>query len=121
MNVLLIHTNRNVSATIELSLKHFFGYNVFVINLESDVSEFYQQKSKEIDLIIMDDDFKLSSCEDVFDAIKEINPHQKIIVISAYGRREFIDELMKRGLDDFLSVPFRIHELKESISKIMKK
>ena len=53
--------------------------------------------------------------------IKSYNPRIPVILMTAYVAQENIAEAKKRGANDFLTKPFDMDELKNAISRALKK
>jgi DNA-binding NtrC family response regulator len=56
---------------------------------------------------------------EVFRQVKQLNPKSKVIIISGYASPEMVDVAFQEGVFDFLVKPFRLDELKSSVSRAM--
>lgn len=69
------------------------------------------------DVITMDVTMPIMDGLDAASAIKNINSQQKIIMLSAMGDDDIINDAKSRGIDDVCSKPFKPDEI---IGKIIK-
>jgi CheY-like chemotaxis protein len=73
------------------------------------------------DLILMDIRMPELNGLDATRIIKEVNPHIPIIALSAYAFEENIREAKAAGCDHFMSKPFRVEDLIETVGKYIEK
>ena len=73
------------------------------------------------DLILMDIRMPELNGLDATRIIKEVNPHTPIIALSAYAFEENIREAKAAGCDHFMSKPFRVEDLIETVGKYIEK
>ncbi len=66
-------------------------------------------------------DFRMKGMDglEVFRQVKQLNPKSKVIIISGYASPEMVDIAFQEGVFDFLVKPFRLDELKSSVSRAM--
>ncbi len=69
------------------------------------------------DLVVMDIRMGRDSGLDALKAIREINPKQVVIMMTAYGSSQTAIEAMKRGAFDYVLKPFDIPDLKRLIAR----
>jgi len=53
--------------------------------------------------------------------IKEINPQQKIIMLSAMGDEDLLNEARAMGIKDFCAKPFKAEQLLEKVRLLLEK
>lgn len=73
------------------------------------------------DIITMDVTMPVMDGLDAAAIIKKINPGQKIIMLSAMGDEDIINDAKSRGIDDVYTKPFKAPELIDRILKLMEK
>ncbi len=71
------------------------------------------------DIITMDVTMPVMDGLDAASIIKGINPRQKIIMLSAMGDDDIINEAKSRGIDDVCGKPFKTEELLGKIITIL--
>jgi PAS domain S-box-containing protein len=76
---------------------------------------------EEIDVVVLDMIMPEMNGKECFYAIREFNPHAKIILSSGYSKEEDFIELSKKGLDGFIKKPFYISELAKTVNGLISK
>lgn len=71
------------------------------------------------DVITMDVTMPIMDGLDAAYTIKQINPEQKIIMLSAMGDDDIIKEAKSKGINDFCSKPFKPEEMVNRVLKVM--
>jgi DNA-binding NtrC family response regulator len=71
------------------------------------------------DLIVMDIRMGQQSGLDTLKELRQINPKQVVIMMTAYGTSQTAIEAMKRGAYDYVLKPFDIPHLKELLSEAL--
>jgi two-component system, cell cycle sensor histidine kinase and response regulator CckA len=81
----------------------------------------YKEKKDEVELVILDIEMPGITGEQVYDILKEINPHLKILLISGYSINHLEVNYFKRKLDGamFMSKPFQLSQLSSRLKSIM--
>ena len=59
------------------------------------------------------------SGSDVFDEIKKINPHAKVLLSSGYSLNGQASRIMERGCDGFIQKPFTLDEISILLRQIL--
>jgi len=95
------------------------GYSVISTTSGQDALEIYQEKSAEISLVILDMIMPDLSGGDLFDKIKAINPHARVLLSSGYSLDGQASEIMARGCDGFIQKPFNLEQVTHKITEIM--
>ena len=78
-------------------------------------------KERPFDLVITDLRMPKVPGEEVVKASKELNPKGKVIVISGYSSLYTVSQSVNHGACAFLSKPFSIKELMQSVSEALDK
>jgi two-component system, cell cycle sensor histidine kinase and response regulator CckA len=97
------------------------GYEVLVARCGKEAIIYYESKWNKIDLVILDMIMPDMNGGKVYDRIKEINPHAKILLSSGYSRDGQAAAIMERGCDGFIQKPFSMEVLSERIRKLLEK
>ncbi len=94
------------------------GYHVDIFTNPLYALEF--MKDNPFDIVITD--FKMEELDgmEVLRRAKQLNPKSRVIIITGYARPETAKEAFKSGVFDFMVKPFRLDELKESVSRAAK-
>jgi len=91
------------------------GYRVITAN--DGETAIQRAKDEHPDLIVMDLRMPGIDGVEVLKRLKEMDPSLEFIMMTAYGSKELARRAMKLGARDFISKPFDVNELKETIEK----
>lgn len=116
-NILIVDDNPSVVDSISLFLKYKVG-KVFSLTDPQKILELLQKEN--IDVVLLDMNFE--STENLGEEglywlkeIKENNPSQVVIMITAYGDVELAVEALKQGASDFILKPWDNEKLYATI------
>lgn len=79
----------------------------------------FQAKQNEIDLILLDMQMPMMNGEQTLKALRQINPHVKIILSSGYSENDLISRIGDDELTTFLQKPYQIDKLIAKIGQIL--
>ncbi|NVM57805.1 MAG: response regulator [Desulfobacterales bacterium] len=97
------------------------GYDVLIATDGKQAVEIYRGNKNKIDLVILDMIMPEFDAGKVFDQMREINPHVKVLLSSGYSIEGQATEILERDCNGFIQKPFNIVELSQSIRGILKK
>ncbi len=107
--LLIIEDNQEMRSL----LKDFFeGEGFEVDSVDDGAGAFPKLARMSFDLIITDIWMAGLSGLDILPAVKRINPHIPVIVITAFGSEEMRRRVMARGADAYLEKPLQLEKLK---------
>ncbi|MFC1554903.1 response regulator [candidate division KSB1 bacterium] len=118
-SVLVVDDEQTVQRLAKLELESF-GYNVIIANDGDKAVDIYEKKSKNIDLVLLDVIMPNMDGKIAFRELKKINPDVQVIVMSGYSMDGKALEIMNEGAQGFIQKPFRMHELSQILSDILK-
>ncbi|RME30607.1 MAG: sigma-54-dependent Fis family transcriptional regulator [Candidatus Zixiibacteriota bacterium] len=113
--ILLVDDDREVSR----SLANLFDPNKFEFGFLEDgvqVSD-YLQEHKEVDLVMLDVNLPSMSGLEVLREIRNVNDSLPVIMISGFVSTEDAIEAMKEGAYEYLTKPFHIDKLIDTVNK----
>ena len=113
--------DEDVVADVGDEMLRKLGYEVLVARGGKEALKTYESKWNKIDLVILDMIMPDMNGGKVYDRIKEINPHAKILLSSGYSRDGQAADIMERGCDGFIQKPFSMEVLSERIRKLLEK
>ncbi len=87
------------------------GWNVITAVDGADAVEQYQQRWKNIDLVISDLGMPRMGGEETFEQMKHINPAVKIIFATGYVDDAAKKEMERKGVKGIVNKPFRLEEI----------
>ncbi len=114
LRLLLVEDDTALQEQLHTFLSHFFRQ----IDIASDGAEalmLYQ--TNRYDLIITDLSMPVIGGMELAETIRQDNPDQRIIVISAYSQSDELLNLINIGIDGFILKPFSLDELLLQLSK----
>jgi len=97
------------------------GYQVLIAANGKQAMEIYQEKHKDIDLVILDMIMPGMSGFETYNLIKKINPDLKVLLSSGYSQNDQANEIIAVDQQDFLQKPFSLARLSHKINTILAK
>lgn len=97
------------------------GYTVIEAKGGAEAIEIYKTRRDNIDLVMLDMIMPEISGGEVCVAIKEINPHVRVLLASGYSIESQASTILKRGCDGFIQKPFSAEKLSMSVGEILGK
>jgi PAS domain S-box-containing protein len=98
---------------------NFMGYKVLIARNGKEAVEFYKKNPAGIDIVILDMIMPEMGGGEVYDRLKEINPHVKVLLSSGYSINGEATEILERGCNGFVQKPFSMKELSQRIREIL--
>ncbi len=99
--------------------------NVVVASDGQEALKLYQSHLAEynasFDLLITDIQMPMMNGVELSQRIREIDPYQKIIVLSAHTDSEFLIQLINLGISQFLTKPIKQGELIDTLDNVSRK
>lgn len=103
LSVLYAEDEVNIAAQVEGFLRKFFED----VRTASDGLQAWQAyEERPCDILVTDVMMPNMSGIELCEKITEVNPHQKIVVVSAHNESEYLMKLINMGVDKFLLKPF---------------
>jgi DNA-binding NtrC family response regulator len=87
------------------------GFQVETASDGRQAVEIFEQRSKEIDLVLMDMTMPHMSGEETFFELKRLDPNVRVVMASGYSEHEATSHLTSRRLSGFIQKPYRAAEL----------
>ncbi len=116
--ILVVDDEDVVRNVLGLNLEQL-GYNVQLEGSALKAIDYYKNQRNDISLVILDMLMPELSGEEVFEIIREINPKQKILIVSGFCSDDLIEMMLESKNCDFLAKPFMIEELSLKINSLM--
>lgn len=95
------------------------GYDVSIVENGEDAMSELLDNNKKYDLLITDVQMPVKSGIELVNEIKEHELDIGIIVITGYGSKSMLIDLMRKGCNDYVDKPFKIDEILESIERVV--
>jgi two-component system cell cycle sensor histidine kinase/response regulator CckA len=95
------------------------GYRVLTANSGLPALELYRENSARIDLVILDMIMPQMSGSRVFEGLKAINPHVRVLLSSGYSINGQAMDILRLGCRGFIQKPFTIKELALKLREVL--
>jgi two-component system nitrogen regulation response regulator GlnG len=114
-NILLVDDDRDVS----VSLANLFDTDKFAFDFLEDGAQVthYLQEHGNVDLVMLDVNLPTMSGLEVLRQIKKTSSDLPVIMISGYVSTENAIEAMREGAYEYLTKPFEVEKLIDSVNK----
>ena len=95
------------------------GYQVIVAQNGWQAVEIYQQRYKDVNMVILDMLMPEMSGSDTYDRLKKINPKIKVLLSSDYSRKGQAGKIVALDQQDYIQKPFDLAQLSKKIASIL--
>lgn len=116
--ILVVDDEESIRYLAQATLKKT-GLEVITANDGKEAVKIYKNKSKEINLVLMDLTMPKLSGEEAFKKLQEIQPDVKVVLSSGYSEQEATKKFNNIGLQGFLQKPYKPVELIEKVRSIL--
>ena len=79
----------------------------------------FSEQKDEIDLILLDLVMPNMGGVEALGALRNIDPHIRVVLSSGYNEKETIENIAGKGPDGFIQKPYRISELIQIVKRLM--
>lgn len=117
----LVIDDEDVIRNLMNDILDMLGYNVILSARPSEALELYRMHRHSIDLILMDMVMPEMNGQQLYRAMNEIDPDNRVIVLSGYSMAEEVEMMLQEGVAGFLQKPVTISRLKEIINEVLEK
>lgn len=80
-----------------------------------------QKMNKPADILVTDIQMPGMTGIELIDELKKKQIEIPILVITGFGNKDMVIQLMRKGCNDFIEKPFEPHEVLESVKKVLEK
>lgn len=108
LNVLYVEDNHELRKATSMLLEPFFAKVDLAENGEEGLQKY---NSGHYDIIITDINMPRMNGLEMIDRIREINPEQKIIAITAHDEQETLIGMIRKGVSSFILKPIVLEEM----------
>jgi signal transduction histidine kinase len=116
---ILLVDDEKVITDVTGAMLSALGYDVIVASDGEEAVAIYQEKGKQIDLVIMDVVMPGMGGGEAIDLIREINPSVKVILCSGYSMSGAVKAIMDKGVQTFLKKPFKMDDFSMKIREVL--
>ncbi len=118
LSVLYVEDEENIAQTLITYLSKFFNEVIYAKNGEDGLALY---KEDSFDIVITDIKMPKMNGLDMSEKIKEINPNQNIIIVSAYSEIDNFQRSIKLGIDGYIIKPIDYMSLNKTLFKTVSK
>ncbi|WP_343702372.1 response regulator [Chitinophaga sp.] len=116
MKVLIAEDDNLIRKTIEVKLAKD-GYTVIACAEGSEAVESIQ--AEQPDVVLTDIMLPAVSGLEIVSTVKNMEKAIKVMVLSAMGQENIVEEAFKLGADDYMTKPFSLTELSIRVKKLV--
>jgi len=95
------------------------GYQVLTATTGKEALEIYRQHKGEIALVLSDMVMPEMGGRELYQALREIDPDVKMLVVSGYSLNKEVAELRKLGLKGYIQKPFTLEDLAHKVRRAL--
>lgn len=117
-NILIVDDEEIVRSIVKDMLINS-NHNAITFSNGIDAINYYNDNYSKIDLVLLDIIMPEMSGKEVYFNLKKINPDVNVIIFSGYTMDNTIQELLDKGVKDFIHKPVNRAKLLEKISNIL--
>jgi len=117
VNTILVVDDEQLVADLTRDVLQRFGYTVLVAGNGEDAVSVYQQKGREISVVVLDLVMPGASGSEVFRRLRSLNPEVRVVISSGNGHDADAAELLRQGAIGFVKKPYRIADLLTAVGK----
>lgn len=119
METILVVDDEEININVLEEWLDILGYKVLTASNGPEALDLYRTQADQIDLVLLDMIMPGMNGGEVFDAMKDINPHVRVILSSGYSIDGKAKEILQRGIKAFIQKPFRIDGLAQKIREVL--
>jgi len=116
--ILIIDDEEQILQLASIALKKA-GYETLSTDSGREAVEIYKERSKEIDLVLLDMVMPDMDGSAVFRALKDINDDVNVLLASGYSINGQAGVLMDEGINHFIQKPYLINDLCKAVKKAL--
>jgi CheY-like chemotaxis protein len=97
-----------------------YGYEVLTAPSGERALEIYREQGDEIDLVVIDMVMPHMNAPELFEHLQKMNPNVQAILCSGYAPDSRVDDLLRRGVREFIPKPYDIAHFVNTANRILK-
>ncbi len=116
---ILLVDDEEVILTVTREILENLGYQVLSASNGQDAISLYQQKNKEISIVILDMIMPDLKGSQTYDQLKEIDAGVKVLLSSGYSIDGQATQLIEKGCKAFIQKPYTVSELSQKVREVL--
>jgi DNA-binding NtrC family response regulator len=117
--LLLLIDDEEVIREIGCEMFESMGFSCITARNGEEGIKLYKERKDEIRLVVLDIELPGISGEKVYETLKDINPDIKVLLVSGYGKEYLETFFFKQKLVHFVSKPFQLSKLNQTVDQLM--
>lgn len=102
-----------------VSMLEALGYNVVATENGRQCVDWYVEHGNSVDLVILDMIMPVLGGAETFAEIRRINPAQRVLLSTGYGRNNDVQRLLDAGAAGMIGKPYRLEELARTVGTVL--
>jgi PAS domain S-box-containing protein len=116
---ILLVDDEEVIRTVTREILESLGYLVFSAANGHEAVAIFKEKSREIDLVLLDMIMPDMKGSQTYEHLKEINPTIKVLLCSGYSVDGQAEQLLAKGCNDFIQKPYTVMQLSQKVRSVL--
>ncbi len=116
--VLLID-DEDLIVDVGRELMEAIGYRVITTKSGGEAIRIYERRASEIDIVILDMVMPEMGGDEVFHALRAVNPEVRVILSSGYSIDGKASDLLAQGCRGFIQKPFSLAALSQKLREVL--
>jgi signal transduction histidine kinase/CheY-like chemotaxis protein len=118
--ILVVDDDDYILQAVYVALESY-GYSVLLANSGAAAIQIFEERSEQIDLVLLDMLMPGMSGEETFGALREIRPDVKVLLSTGFAPDEAAQRFTDEGLAGFLRKPYDPNQLAGEIQQIIER
>ena len=119
LETILVAEDEDIMRDLLVEMLDSGGYQVITAENGREALDIYQNRAREIDLVILDMMMPELDGPTAFRQLKKINPEVKVLLSSGYNEDEQSQDILNEGVLGFLQKPYGISDLLDKVRTVM--
>ena len=116
--ILIVDDEELVASMLAEHLQNL-GCHTFHANNGEEALDILHKNKDKLDIVILDLNMPVMDGNTAYDKIIEIKPELKVLVASGYALDSTVEEILRKGADDFIQKPYSLNNIAAKIKQIM--
>ncbi|BFM10198.1 hypothetical protein R50072_03510 [Simiduia litorea] len=116
---MLIVDDEAMVLTYSEQLFSLHGHQVYTFSSPMEALSYYRDHWRDFDLVVLDMLMPEMNGQQLFEAMKQVNPKIKAIISSGYSNEKRIEEILSSGICAYVTKPFTYDVLEQKIAQII--
>ena len=116
--ILIVDDEELVASMLAEHLQNL-GCHTFHANNGEEALDILHKNKDDLDIVILDLNMPVMDGNTAYDKIIEIKPELKVLVASGYALDSTVEEILRKGADDFIQKPYSLNNIAAKIKQIM--